>query len=310
MAVSADARISTALPAHPKTKKLVKRLGAGAAWHLVCLFLWVAANRSDGDLTGMSDEDIELAVNWIGPDGELVATLADIRFLDGEPGERRIHDWAEHNPWAAGAEARSERASFAALTKQYGRAEAARRMPEYAARILNARAESANSVQTHANSTSVAVEHGANSSHVAVLDGAVSTASSGIEQCPVSDTVSVSVSVSDTESKDQQQAAQAAHAPPADGSPKRGKRLPDDWRPSPELVGWARSTHPLVDLRIEVPKFRDYWHGKAGKDATKLDWSGTFRNWIRTADERRPRLVAGGGDQPRPRNELTREMAR
>jgi len=308
MAVSADARISTALPAHPKTKKLVKRLGAGAAWHLVCLFLWAAANRSDGDLSGMSDEDIELAVNWSGPDGQFVATLGDIRFLDGEPGERRIHDWAEHNPWAAGAEARSERASFAALTKQYGRAEAARRMPEYAARILEARAQSADSVPPSANGTKVALHETANSSHPAVPHGANSSATDTDGQCPVSDTVSVSVS--DTESKDQQQAAQASHAPSADDSVKRATRLPDDWRPAPELIAWAREAHPLVDLRLEVPKFRDYWYAKAGKDATKRDWAGTFRNWIRTADERRPRPLNGVGDKPRPRNELTREMAR
>lgn len=293
MAVSADARISTALPAHPKTKKLVKRLGGGAAWHLVVLFLWAAANRSDGDLSGMSDEDIELAVDWSGPDGELAATLSDVGFLDGEPGERRIHDWAEHNPWAAGAEARSERASFAALTKQYGRAEAARRMPEYAARILMARAEHADRKPTTANC-----------SQVAVLDSASSSAGSTIEQCPVSDTVSVSVSVSDTESRDQQQTSQASPAPSADDSTRRGTRLPADWQPPRELIAWARGEHPLVDLRLEVPKFRDYWHAKAGKDATKRDWAGTFRNWIRTADERRPRLVASG--EHRPRVELRR----
>ncbi|NID06629.1 hypothetical protein HBF26_17170 [Luteibacter jiangsuensis] len=309
MAVSADARISTALPAHPKTKKLVKRLGGAAAWHLVCLFLWAAANRSDGDLTGMSDEDIELAVDWAGPDGELATTLADVGFLDGEPGEYRIHDWAEHNPWAAGAEARSERASFAALTKQYGRAEAARRMPEYAARILEARAQHADGVPPRANSTHVALRETANSSQLAVLDGASSSAVSTSEQCPVSDTVSVSVSI--TESKDQQQAAQASPAPSSEASPKRGKRLPDDWQPSPALIAWAGSDHPQVDLRIEVPKFCDYWHDKAGKDATKLDWDGTFRNWIRTAAERLPRIGGGnGGGVARPRRELTREMAR
>ena len=27
---------------------------------------------------------------------------------------RRVHDWDEHNPWAAGASARSEKASWAA----------------------------------------------------------------------------------------------------------------------------------------------------------------------------------------------------
>ena len=129
-----DARISTALPGHPKTKKLIRRLGDGAAWRLVCLFLWAAANRSDGDLTGMSDEDIELAVDWQGDEGVFVSTLVALAFLDGEARARRIHDWAEHNPWAAGSEARSEKSRWAALCKQYGSEQAATMMPAYAAR--------------------------------------------------------------------------------------------------------------------------------------------------------------------------------
>ena len=27
--------------------------------------------------------------------------------------------------------------------------------------------------------------------------------------------------------------------------------------------------------------FADFWHAKAGKDACKLDWLATWRNWIR-----------------------------
>lgn len=40
-----DARISTALPRHPKTVMLQRRLGASGCWSLVCLFLWVADNN-------------------------------------------------------------------------------------------------------------------------------------------------------------------------------------------------------------------------------------------------------------------------
>lgn len=91
--MATDARISAGLPGHPKTKKLIRRLDAGAAWKLVCLFLWAADNRSDGDLSGMTDEDIELAIDWDGEEGAFVRVLAEVRFLDGEEGQRRIHDW-------------------------------------------------------------------------------------------------------------------------------------------------------------------------------------------------------------------------
>jgi hypothetical protein len=131
--LATDARISTALPSHPKTKKLVRLLGAEAGWSLVVLILWAAANRSDGDLSGMSDEDIELAADWDGAEGQFIAALRRIRFVDGEEGEASIHDWTEHQPWAAGSEARSLKAKWNAVKRFHGEAEADRQVPEYAA---------------------------------------------------------------------------------------------------------------------------------------------------------------------------------
>ena len=151
--MSADARIATGLPAHPKTKKLIRRLGDGAAWRLVCLFLWAASNRSDGDLTGLTDEDIELAVDWTGEEGKFAAALVEVGFLDGSEGDYSIHDWHEHNPWAAGAEARSEKAKWAALCKHEGRKEAAKKMPEYAKRLLGESKDVAEQVPDSATST-------------------------------------------------------------------------------------------------------------------------------------------------------------
>ncbi|WP_289241962.1 hypothetical protein [Delftia sp.] len=109
--MATDARISAGLPGHPKTKKLIRRLDDGAAWKLVCLFLWAADNRSDGDLSGMTDEDIELAIDWDGEEGAFVRVLAEVRFLDGEEGQRRIHDWSEHNPWPLAARSAPRRRS-------------------------------------------------------------------------------------------------------------------------------------------------------------------------------------------------------
>ena len=133
-----DARISTGLPAHPKTRKLMRRLGPAGPWALVCLFLWARDNRPDGDLSGLSDEDIELAANWDGDEGALVAALVEVRFVDGEEGSRAVHDWVDHQPWSAGSESRSERARWRALIKHHGREEAAALMPEYAARLAAA----------------------------------------------------------------------------------------------------------------------------------------------------------------------------
>lgn len=123
-----DARISTALPAHPKTKKLIRKFGPAGGWSLVCLILWAASSRSSGELTGMSDEDIELAADWGGEEGALVQEMVRVRFLDGTTGDYVIHDWAEHNPWAAGAPRRSKVAK-ANAEKKWGAA-ASNELPE------------------------------------------------------------------------------------------------------------------------------------------------------------------------------------
>lgn len=125
-----DTRIINSLPNHPKTKKLIRRLGDSGAWKLVCLFLWVASNKPDGVLTNMSVEDVELAVDWSGEEGDFVAALVDVGFLDDHDGELSLHDWEVHNPWAAGAPARKAKAQKAALTKHYGKDEAARMMQD------------------------------------------------------------------------------------------------------------------------------------------------------------------------------------
>ncbi|MBP8176826.1 MAG: hypothetical protein KAX77_03585 [Xanthomonadales bacterium] len=115
--MSDDARIAIGLPQHPKTRKLIRRLGPAAGWSLVCLFLWTAQNRHDGDLAGLSDEDLEIAADWTGDAGALVKALVEVRFLDGDEGTRAIHDWTQHNPWAASRGQRVEAAKRAAAAR-------------------------------------------------------------------------------------------------------------------------------------------------------------------------------------------------
>ncbi len=62
---------------------------------------------------------------------------------------------------------------------------------------------------------------------------------------------------------------------------KRGTRISSDFRVTPEMVSWASSECPLVDGRRETERFIDYWKGKSGKDATKVDWIATWKNWFR-----------------------------
>jgi hypothetical protein len=65
----------------------------------------------------------------------------------------------------------------------------------------------------------------------------------------------------------------------------RGARLPDDWSPSEEDRAFARSLGVAVDR--EAASFRDYWHSKPGADGRKVNWSATWRNWVRRSSERK-----------------------
>ena len=51
--MTSDVRINVGLPSHPKTKRLIRRLGTDAAWRLVCLMAWVAANRPEAKIEGV-----------------------------------------------------------------------------------------------------------------------------------------------------------------------------------------------------------------------------------------------------------------
>ena len=60
----------------------------------------------------------------------------------------------------------------------------------------------------------------------------------------------------------------------------RGSRLPDDWRPSESDVQWARDKRPDLKIDDEIEMFCNHWTAKSGKDATKTNWSKTWRNWV------------------------------
>lgn len=60
----------------------------------------------------------------------------------------------------------------------------------------------------------------------------------------------------------------------------RGTRLPEDWKPSKELIEWARTNAPGVGWKHHE-RFVDYWRGVPGAKGRKLDWDATWRNWMR-----------------------------
>lgn len=125
MAVS-DIRLSVDFFQHPKTIKLQRRLGLEGVKALLSLWMWAAQNRPDGVLSGMDLEDIEIAAGWIRSDPagsdqdlDLISTLVALRWLDEDNGTYSLHDWIEHNPWAAGQQSRSNQARLGVLARRF-----------------------------------------------------------------------------------------------------------------------------------------------------------------------------------------------
>lgn len=82
----------------------------------------------------------------------------------------------------------------------------------------------------------------------------------------------------------------------------RGSRLPADWKLPKAWGDWALAEFPQWNadkVRREGESFRDHWTAKSGKDATKLDWQATWRNWCRSTiahrDDQRPAPTAPSG---------------
>lgn len=132
--MNSDIRLSVDFFDHPKTLKLERRLGASAVHALVRLWCFAAKNRSDGCLTNMDSEDIELAarfnssltvversltvVNGVATNNGFVDTLLELRWLDlsNDGKTYLIHDWKTHNSYASEAEDRSDSSRLSRLS--------------------------------------------------------------------------------------------------------------------------------------------------------------------------------------------------
>lgn len=110
-----DFRVKTSWRTSRKRKMLRASHGVEAVLAIEDLWSYCAAERVDGVLSGLTDEDIAAECDWpIGDAESLVSRLVELRLLDGVSGDYRIHDWHEHNPYVSGGRARSEKAQHAA----------------------------------------------------------------------------------------------------------------------------------------------------------------------------------------------------
>ncbi len=69
-----------------------------------------------------------------------------------------------------------------------------------------------------------------------------------------------------------------------EGSKKKsatGSRLPADWKPSAEDIEYCKTQRPELRPSLVATNFYDYWIAKAGAAGRKMDWSATWRSWVR-----------------------------
>lgn len=71
--------------------------------------------------------------------------------------------------------------------------------------------------------------------------------------------------------------------PIEEGPRKRGTRIPEPFMLTAEMRAWAASEVPGLDIDAHTREFVDHWRAESGVKATKLDWVGTWRNWMRKA---------------------------
>src|SRR5579863_1069433 len=118
MARAADFRMSCGFRRHPKVIKLRRKLGADGPLSWINLIAFCAEYRTDGSLGEMDAEEIAIASDWAGDPQLFVNILTEIGLLDESSGcGLSLHDWNEHNPFAAGFERRSERARRASAAR-------------------------------------------------------------------------------------------------------------------------------------------------------------------------------------------------
>lgn len=62
---------------------------------------------------------------------------------------------------------------------------------------------------------------------------------------------------------------------------QRGSRLPAYWFPSESEFQFCKTERPDLDPAKTADRFRDYWLAQPGAKGVKLDWTATWRNWVR-----------------------------
>lgn len=123
--MNTDIRIKTTFLTHHKTIRLRRKLGPEGVLSLIALWLYVAQYRPDGDISDLAPEDVAAVSMWEKDPYHFFGTLIEVGFVDeclNSDGSvaRKIHDWGDHNAFAARGRERAINAKINAL-KRWGK---------------------------------------------------------------------------------------------------------------------------------------------------------------------------------------------
>lgn len=76
-----------------------------------------------------------------------------------------------------------------------------------------------------------------------------------------------------------------------------GSRLPDDWKPNAADVEYCKTERPDLLPSKVAQNFYDYWISIPGAKGRKLNWSATWRTWVRKEDVKTAGRPAGNVTQ-------------
>jgi uncharacterized protein YdaU (DUF1376 family) len=89
---------------------------------------------------------------------------------------------------------------------------------------------------------------------------------------------------------------------------KKGCRISDYWVPKDDDWNMAVDALGQVKARHEQIQFKDYWRSVPGAKGVKLDWDATWRNWVRSAAERKGHSPPKRQTYSEAANEIIQEM--
>ena len=100
-----------------------------------------------------------------------------------------------------------------------------------------------------------------------------------------------------------------AAAPTGPAPRKRATRLNANFEITPEMVAWAQENAPQVDGKRATAMFMNHFMAKSGRDATKVDWVLTWKNWLLRDQKSAEEHAAKGRLTPEERLRATLALA-